>query len=62
MPNYAPLIRVPIIRFQNQTKGLLGTWNFNQFDDFTLPDGNVMNLDRSNFRDYHTFGMFCKYK
>lgn len=49
------------ILFQNQTKGLLGTWNFNPFDDFTLPDGNIMNLDRNNFRSLHDFGIFCKW-
>lgn len=47
--------------FQNQTKGLLGTWNFDPTDDFVRPDGTILNIDRSDFRSVHeNFGMYCK--
>ena len=44
----------------NQTKGLLGTYNEDPDDDFTLPNGTVLyqNLDS---RDIHyLFGLQCK--
>lgn len=46
--------------FKNTTKGLLGTWNDNPDDDFTRPDGTV--LESPSFRDIHfSFGVKCKY-
>ena len=47
--------------YKNKTKGLLGTWNDNPGDDYTLPDGTVL-PPSSTFRDIHfRFGVKCKY-
>ena len=47
--------------FKNTTKGLLGTWNDNPEDDFTLPDGTVL-PSSSSLREIHfEFGVKCKY-
>ena len=46
--------------YKNTTKGLLGTWNDNPDDDFTLPDGNVLSSS-STLREIHFgFGVKCK--
>ena len=46
--------------FKNTTKGLLGTWNDNPDDDFTSPDGTV--LESFSLREIHfSFGVKCKY-
>lgn len=47
---------------QNQTRGLMGNWTFEQRDDFTLPnDYRGPNLAESNgvsnFKDIHDWGM-----
>lgn len=44
---------------QNQTRGLLGNWTFDQDDDFTLPDGHVTGkMDPSQIeRTHKDFGM-----
>ena len=47
--------------FKNATKGLLGTWNDDTEDDFTLPDGTVLSSS-SSLREIHFgFGLKCKY-
>ena len=47
--------------FKNKTKGLLGTWNDNPDDDYTLPDGTVLS-PTSTLREIHfRFGVKCKY-
>ena len=47
--------------FKNTTKGLLGTWNDNPKDDFTLPNGTVLSAS-SSLEDIHfDFGVKCKY-
>jgi len=47
--------------FKNQTKGLLGTWNDEQSDDFTTPSGIVLPAN-STSRDIHfQFGQKCEY-
>ena len=46
--------------YKNTTKGLLGTWNDNPDDDYTLPDGTVL-PSSSSFRDIHfKFGVKCE--
>ncbi|XP_075235234.1 sushi domain containing 2 mesh isoform X2 [Lycorma delicatula] len=41
-------------QFINQTKGLLGTWNFDLSDDFTTPDGSVSYIPSvNNFQTIH---------
>lgn len=42
--------------YKNATKGLLGTWNDNPDDDYTLPDGTVLQSS-SSFRD--SFQVWC---
>ncbi len=46
--------------FRNQTRGLLGVFNGDGSDDFTLPNGTV--LDISQEEDIYQFGLECKYK
>ena len=47
--------------YRNTTKGLLGTWNDNPDDDFTLPGGKVL-PSSSTFREIHFgFGVKCEY-
>ena len=47
--------------YKNTTKGLLGTWNDNPDDDFTLPDGTVL-PSSSRLREIHfEFGVKCEY-
>jgi len=47
--------------YKNTTKGLLGTWNDDPDDDFTLPDGTVL-PSSSTFREIHFgFGVKCNY-
>uniref|UniRef100_A0A146LTJ4 Extracellular domains-containing protein CG31004 n=1 Tax=Lygus hesperus TaxID=30085 RepID=A0A146LTJ4_LYGHE len=43
----------------NQTRGLLGNWSFDKNDDFTLPDGSIVNVGNLNdFEAIHRqFGM-----
>ena len=36
--------------YKNATKGLLGTWNDNPNDDFTLPDGTELPAFVFNFK------------
>ncbi|XP_067053673.1 fibrillin-2-like isoform X3 [Acropora muricata] len=46
--------------YKNSTKGLLGTWNANTSDDFTLPDGTVLSPS-STAREIH-FGFGVKWQ
>ena len=47
--------------YKNTTKGLLGTWNDNPDDDFTLPDGTVLSSS-SMLKEIHSgFGVKCNY-
>ncbi|XP_022803205.1 mucin-like protein [Stylophora pistillata] len=46
--------------FKNATKGLLGTWNDDTEDDFTLPDGTVLSSSLS-LREIH-FGFGVKWQ
>ena len=46
--------------YKNATKGLLGTWNDDPSDEFTLPNGTVLRSS-SSLRDIHFgFGVECK--
>ena len=46
--------------YKNTTKGLLGTWNDNPNDDFTLPDGTEL-PSALTLREIHfKFGVKCK--
>ena len=47
--------------YRNTTKGLLGTWNDDPGDDFTLPDGTIL-PSSSTLREIHFgFGVKCNY-
>ncbi|XP_022809823.1 mucin-like protein [Stylophora pistillata] len=49
-------------RFKNATKGLLGTWNDDTEDDFTLPDGTLLSSSSSSsLRKIH-FGFGVKWQ
>ena len=51
----------PADDYKNNTKGLLGTWNDETDDEFTLPDGTVLSSSLS-LKDIHfKFGVKCKH-
>ncbi|PFX16461.1 Sushi domain-containing protein 2, partial [Stylophora pistillata] len=43
--------------FLNNTKGLLGTYNNNPDDDFTLPNGNVLDPNSNSSTIHYDFGL-----
>ncbi|XP_068679238.1 mucin-like protein isoform X1 [Montipora foliosa] len=45
------------IDYKNATKGLLGTWNDNPDDDFTLPDGSVLQPSSTARAIHFEFGV-----
>ena len=47
--------------YKNTTKGLLGTWNDNADDDFTLPDGTVLAPSLTSREIHFRFGLKCKF-
>ena len=47
--------------YKNNTKGLLGTWNDNLDDDFTLPDGTVLPPSSTSKAIHFDFGVKCEY-
>lgn len=47
--------------YKNGTKGLLGTWNENPDDDYTLPDGTTLSPTLSSREIHFGFGLKCKY-
>lgn len=44
-----------------ETRGLLGTWNDNDTDDFMAKDGTVYDKD-SSIEELHQFGISCKFR
>ena len=50
----------PAEDYKNATKGLLGTWNDNPDDDFTLPDGTVLSSSSTPKEIHFGFGVKCK--
>ena len=46
--------------FRDRTKGLLGTWNGDQDDDLTSPDGSVLSADASTQTIHDEFGQLCE--
>ena len=46
--------------YKNTTKGLLGTWNDNANDDFTLPDGTELPSSLTLREIHFKFGVKCK--
>ena len=47
--------------FKNKTMGLLGKWNDNPDDDFTLPDGSTIPISANDSTIHYEFGLKCKY-
>ena len=47
--------------YKNRTKGLLGTWNDNTSDDFTLPDGTVLSPSSTDREIHFGFGVKCEF-
>ena len=46
--------------FQGQTKGLLGSWNGDQQDDFLKPDGTILPSNATGREIHFNFGLECK--
>ena len=46
--------------YMNYSKGLVGKWNGNIDDDFTLPNGTVLPIDISESEIFYKFGEACK--
>jgi hypothetical protein len=46
--------------YENYTTGLVGKWNGNMEDDFTLPNGTVLPIDMSESEIFYRFGEECK--
>ena len=46
--------------YQNSSLGLVGKWNGNMDDDFTLPNGNVLPIDMSESEIFYKFGEECE--
>ena len=47
--------------YKNATKGLMGTWNDDPDDDFTLPDGTVLPSSSTSRALHFGFGVKCEY-
>jgi hypothetical protein len=45
--------------FKNKTRGLLGVWNDDPDDDFTLPDGSVLPVSSNDSVVHYQFGLKC---
>ena len=48
-------------QYYNKTKGLLGTYNENKDDDFTLPNGTVLSPSITDKQIHYDFGLKCKF-
>ena len=46
--------------FKNETRGLMGTWNDDTDDDFTLPNGTVLPPSLTAKQIHFDFGVKCK--
>ena len=47
--------------YRNSTRGLLGTWNDDPNDDFTLPDGTVLSPSSTSREIHFYFGVKCEF-
>ena len=55
------IVATPTNSFKNTTKGLLGTWNDDMEDDFTLPDGSVLSPLANDSTIHYDYGLKCEY-
>jgi hypothetical protein len=46
--------------YENSSLGLVGKWNGNMEDDFTLPNGTVLPIDMSESEIFYKFGEECE--
>ena len=46
--------------YRNSTRGLLGTWNDDPTDDFTLPNGTVLSPSSTSREIHFDFGVKCE--
>lgn len=61
--NYYNICIVIVYMFwtQNRTRGLFGNWSFDQFDDFTLPNGMLVQPNTYDFEAVHKqYAINCK--
>ena len=47
------------VAFKGYTKGLLGTWNDDPFDDFLRPDGTTLAPNATGREIHYSFGLQC---
>jgi hypothetical protein len=47
--------------YENNSLGLMGKWNGDMTDDFTLPNGTVLPIDMSEPDIFHKFGEQCEF-
>ena len=47
--------------YRNSTRGLLGTWNDDPSDDFTLPNGTVLPPSSTSRKIHFDFGVKCEF-
>ena len=47
--------------YRNRTRGLLGTWNDDPNDDFTLPDGTALSPSSTSREIHFYFGVKCEF-
>ena len=45
----------------NDTVGLVGKFNGDVSDDFTVPDGSTININSTDETIFHQFGQKCNY-
>ena len=55
------IVVTPTESFKNSTSGLMGTWNDDPTDDFTLPDGAVLSSEANDSSIHFNFGLKCTY-
>ena len=48
--------------YENSSLGLVGKWNGNMEDDFTLPNGTVLPIDMSESEIFYKFGEECEFR
>ena len=48
------------VSFKGYTKGLLGTWNDDPFDDFLRPDGTTLASNATGREIHFSFGLKCE--
>ena len=47
--------------YENSSLGLVGKWNGDVEDDFTLPNGTVLPINMSESEIFKNFGEECKF-